>query len=444
MRHWHLLLLASGFVAAACAPDPTQLGGGDQDKAQGAAGDHAPAGGGGGAGPGHAPGLPCNVRTILGQRCQTCHGAAPAFGAPIPLVSYADLSAARGGGHVYDSVKARVHDDARPMPPSPNPRLAAAELATIDAWVAGGAPTSDEACRGEPPPPPQKQLSCKPDTFIRPASPFTMPAGSTDVYVCYGFDVTSAQKKHVIGFGPKIDNTKIVHHVSLFQADEAYSTTPQECDLMDAATWRAQGGWAPGGDPLEPPPEAGFPQQGTTHYVLQIHYNDSSGKNAGQVDGTGYDLCTTTQLRPNDADVMAFGGLDITLPPHATTEITCDYKLDMADNVHIFASLPHMHRLGKAISTYVVSGGQNVKVVDQPAFDFNAQVSYSTSAQMTSSDIARTRCVFNNDTDHTVEYGENTRDEMCFNFAFYYPRVTSSLWSWAMPAVLSTCKATTH
>ncbi len=49
---------------------------------------------------------------------------------------------------------------------------------------------------------------------------------------------------------------------------------------------------------------------GTTHWILQVHYNDASGKNVGQTDNSGYDLCTTDKLRPNDAAVMAPGTVE--------------------------------------------------------------------------------------------------------------------------------------
>jgi hypothetical protein len=37
-------------------------------------------------------------------------------------------------------------------------------------------------------------------------------------------------------------------------------------------------------------------------------------------------------------------------------------------------------------------------------------------------DTVTTNCRFDNDTGATVTFGENSDDEMCFNFALYYPR----------------------
>jgi hypothetical protein len=267
-----------------------------------------------------------------------------------------------------------------------------------------------------------------------------MPSGKTDVYTCYGFDVTQPNKKHVIGFGPHIDNTKIVHHLLLFQSDSSYSATPKECNVGSAAGWRLVTGWAPGGQPMEAPAEAGFPQEGTTHYILQIHYNNVSGQNAGQVDKSGYDLCTTSELRPNDAEMLAFGTLDITLPPRATTDISCEWAPTLLPDLHFFATSPHMHKLGKGMSTYIKRGGQSIKVVDQPAFDFNAQVGYPISVDLKSGDSVTTRLVWNNTGDTTVKWGEGTTDEMGFNFVAYYPKIVTPLWSWVVPSALADCK----
>ncbi len=49
-------------------------------------------------------------------------------------------------------------------------------------------------------------------------------------------------------------------------------------------------------------------------------------------------------------------------------------------------------------------------------------------------DSIRTRCTWNNTTSSPAGFGENTSDEMCFNFISYYPRIESGLWSWLAPS----------
>lgn len=447
------LALAVAALVAACAnADGTTLGRQDPQENGASAGTVTKDGGGGGGSGGggggdgvNGGGLPCDVAAILQKNCATCHGATPSFGAPNALVTYADLTKAASSGKMYEHVKDRVHATKGVMPPSPSSPLSAAELATFDAWVAAGAPASDAACgpSGADAGPAVKPLSCTPDQFVRAGTPFTMPTGKADIYMCYGFEVATTAKRHVVGFAPKIDNPKIVHHLLLFQADAAYGTTPQECSSTTSASWRLVTGWAPGGPNMETPPEAGFPEDpGTTHWILQVHYNNTSGQAAGQVDKSGYDLCTTDKLRANDAAVMAPGTLQMTLPPRATTDITCDWSPLLIGKVHLFGTTPHMHKLGTKMSTYVTHNGVKTKVVDQQNFDFNYQSAYPASVDLEDGDTVSTRCAWNNTTDQAVKWGENTTDEMCFNFIPYYPKIDSPLWSWTTPSILGSCSPT--
>ena len=198
-------------------------------------------------------------------------------------------------------------------------------------------------------------------------------------------------------------------------------------------------GWAPGGGNVELPPEAGFPESGTTHWVAQVHYNNAQGL-AGQVDGSGYDLCTTDKLRANDADIMAFGATKFTIPPRGTRDMTCDFNVPaQLPEIHVFGGAPHMHKLGKSLSTYRIRGGVSEAVVDQPNFDFQTQVGYPVNVGIKGGDTMRTRCVWQNPGDQSVGFGENTADEMCFMFVSYYPKIESSLFNWALPAAAATC-----
>jgi len=94
--------------------------------------------------------LPCAVDTILRERCQLCHGRPTAQTAPMSLTTWQDLHAQapkhrETPAKVYERMLARLHDEQRPMPPRDQPQLSEAELAILDAWLAGGA-ASGEGC----------------------------------------------------------------------------------------------------------------------------------------------------------------------------------------------------------------------------------------------------------------------------------------------------------
>ncbi len=399
-------------------------------------------------------GLPCDLDAILKTRCQTCHGAEPMYGASVPLVTWDDLQKPGPGANaskkVYELLQGRIHDDARPMPPSPQPRLDAKELAVIDDFIASGGRSADVTCTNEAPVDGVKPLSCKPDTVLKASKPFTMqPGGEVDQYMCFGVDIDLPKKRHVTALAPIVDNKQIVHHILLFQTNQKVQSEPFACAAFGSASWKLVAGWAPGGENLELPPEAGFPEEkGTTHWVLQIHYNNTSAKTG--TDQSGYELCTTEDLRPNDAGVLAFGSIGFTIPPRSSHAIRCDYRLgNDFKNVKLFNASPHMHTRGVSMSTERLPGGNGAPelVYDQKAFSFEAQSNYPIDKSVNPGDVMRTRCSWKNPSDTTIRFGEGTNDEMCFNFVGYYPNIPDRtllglpLFTWVSPSQQASCVA---
>jgi hypothetical protein len=105
-----LRLVFAGLVLVGCGGNGLAAAPGLPDAAPAdAASDGAP--------PVTSSSLPCDVDAVLASNCRQCHTAPPRFGAPMPLVTYADLEApARSDPtkKVYELVEQRVHDDARP------------------------------------------------------------------------------------------------------------------------------------------------------------------------------------------------------------------------------------------------------------------------------------------------------------------------------------------
>jgi hypothetical protein len=270
---------------------------------------------------------------------------------------------------------------------------------------------------------------------IAPASPFTMT--SPETYACYGFDVpNTGAKRHVIRIQPHIDNAKIVHHVLLLESAVATSGTPLDCSPAPSFSAPMIYAWAPGGGPLVLPVEAGFPQDGTTHYIVQIHYNNAANA-PNPVDASGFDLCTTPNLRQYDADVVAFGTEAIVLSPRATGETKTCFKAAASDfdGRRFFAAFPHMHKLGKSISTSLLPGGNGtgIDMGTDSAWDFSNQPWLPIDVTAHTGDVIQTHCVWNNTTDLPVTFGQSTDNEMCYSFTAYYPRLTGSL-GWSGPA----------
>jgi hypothetical protein len=378
--------------------------------------------------------LPCDVDAILVNHCQKCHGNPLVGGAPMPLVTYADLQAPAPSDPsktVHQMVVTRITSMNEPMPQPPNPRLDAADIATLTNWDSTNAPSAAMGTSCTIPDaggPPTKTLSCTPDTTLAPASPFAMPLTGSDVYACYGVDVPVTGKRQIIGFAPQVDNAMIVHHLVVGVTSQTVSSTPTPCDggnLFSNA--QIVYVWAPGVQPLELPPQAGLPEEGTMHFVVQIHYSNPM-QIPGQTDASKIQMCTTDQLRPNDADVAAFGSLKFDIPAHGTRSIDCTWPALIPHPVTAFESFLHMHKLGTSISDEVdpLGGGAPVPIGNQPNWDFNAQAWTDIHVTLNPGDTVRTKCAWNNTSNTDVTFGEMTSQEMCFGFVMYYPKIAGN------------------
>ena len=108
------------------------------------------AGGDAGGTGGQTSDLPCAVAALLADQCQSCHANPPTNGAPMSLITRANLlapSPSHASITVAASAVTRISatDDAI-MPPSPATPLSAADIATFDAYVAAALPVG--GCSG--------------------------------------------------------------------------------------------------------------------------------------------------------------------------------------------------------------------------------------------------------------------------------------------------------
>jgi mono/diheme cytochrome c family protein len=89
--------------------------------------------------------LPCDVATLLTNKCVVCHGPNPAGGAPMSLTDYAQMTAPA----ISDSTKtmavvavSRMTSTTAPMPPVGYPAATSAEVAALQNWISAGYPTT--------------------------------------------------------------------------------------------------------------------------------------------------------------------------------------------------------------------------------------------------------------------------------------------------------------
>ncbi|XXX72353.1 hypothetical protein WMF30_32370 [Sorangium sp. So ce134] len=110
--------------------------------------------------------------------------------------------------------------------------------------------------------------------------------------------------------------------------------------------------------------------------------------------------------------------------------------------ISVFSVMPHMHTIGKHLSSYMLpgDGGAPVDLGLADPWNFDGQIWYDKEGTLRGGDVVTTRCAWDNPGSSVVEFGERTSDEMCFNFMMYYPH--QELGHRDTPAESSTCAPT--
>ncbi len=351
--------------------------------------------------------VPCGVQRILESGCMECHDSEPRFGAPMALRTLADLHAparSEPARAVYELVLDRVSHETSPMPPPPNAPLSAEQIATLQGWVADGAPAGAGCAEPqaeqpeqpadslpseeeEPPAPEETPADCDYDIELRAHfgnnaaddAPYRVPL-ERDHYECFYFRMPWNGDAHGLTFSPLVDDDRVLHHWLLYVQEGTVFTDGDH----DACAGRHENaslvaGWAPGGSDNVMPPDVGMHlPSGQTHmFVLELHYNNAAG-HRDALDRSGVHICATEQLRPNTAGMQWLGTERILLGGAGRHEVTGRCRPRLQGPVTILSSSPHMHRRGRHLRTEIrrASGGSDV-LIDAP-FDFANQVIHPT------------------------------------------------------------------
>ena len=394
-------------------------------------------------GPDDGPTLPCEVSAVLSTYCGTCHGSTPMFGAPMPLVTLADLQApvpGQPGVSMYERVLARMQDAQRPMPPAPNPVADAADIEVVRAWVEAGA-AAGKACEGggvDPPdggvepelPPPHPEcdyvfeLRAHGNGVPNDDTPYMVPP-LKDLYVNFSFQVPWVGEAQAIQFHPIVDDARVLHHYLLY-------TFPVGGALSNGSILPGFGmhpaeslvaGWAPGGNPTMMPDNVGLemPLGPTGRLTLEVHYHNETGEVVP--DRSGVRACVTTRKRPQAAAVSLLGTELIVIPGPGEWSFTgiCTpiFNILTQEPVHILTSGPHLHRRGRHVTTKIHRTDGSVDILLDVPFDFDNQVIYDTPEIINPGDWLETTCTY--ESTGPAIFGIRTEDEMCQNYLTTWP-----------------------
>ena len=391
-----------------------------------------------------APVWSTDIAPILYNNCASCHR--PSGIAPFSLLTYSDAS--MFGGAIKTAVQNRHMP---PWPPDPSysrfaheRRLSQQEIDKIADWVNGGQLPGDLSLA--PPVPAFSNTGDLPGTpdLVAQIPTYTSTASSGDIYQCFVIPSGLNLPRYISAFEAVPGNRPLVHHVLVF------SDTTGICGQLDAAssgpgyttfggvgTGNAKliGGWVPGSTPMQYPPGFGMRLPANADIVIQIHYPAGT---AGEQDSTKINFFFTPNnnvrglvIEPalNHMNAMTNGPLVI--PANQTRTFNEHYEVPSFLNVSLLGLAPHMHLIGRNITSFAVSpAGDTQKLIRINNWDFHWQGFYmfpKLKKIVGGTDLYATAFYDNTDNNpynpnnppQLITAGEGTSDEMMLIYFIY-------------------------
>ena len=317
------------------------------------------------------------------------------------------------------------------------------ELEVIKAWLEAERPLGEEPAIHYEPPPSDADGLGEPDYVVRNDTPHQPSYGSDgSEYACFVIDPELDQSVWINAITPKVDNKRIVHHMLLFKAPPGTSSRCNGSEMLNDLI----AGWAPGQDGWFLPDGVAFKMEPGEVFQLQIHYDatndngkdDRSGMNLYYTDSAEHEagvLWTGAVIVDGEQNQGGFGEFVIPAdePAHEVKGTCTLNSLHAPDGeMYVFGAWPHMHLLGSHMEAYAqrISAPDQCLVESRFSFEDQRGYRYREPVLMKPGDTIHTTCTFDNssgnpnnpyDPPRDIHWGEETDNEMCFNFLMYYP-----------------------
>lgn len=183
-------------------------------------------------------------------------------------------------------------------------------------------------------------------------------------------------------------------------------------------------GSAPGTDDIAFPAGVAVKVAAGSQLLLNLHlYNTQPSADLAGVSEILYqpvapaEIATTTE-----AEIVLMGPVGFDIP--AGSGQTVSGGCTMTDDVTVFMTNPHMHRLGVHARVVAATAGGDV-VLHDDAYTFTEQRFYAVDPpiQVASGERIEITCTYDNDTGASVPFGDSTDQEMCFASTYRYPKL---------------------
>jgi len=354
------------------------------------------------------------ISRLLQDRCVECHHAGQI--APFSLTNFEEVV---GWAEMMQEV---VHE--RRMPPwfadpkhgdfKNNPSLTKEELAVLDTWVANGCPEGDKA---DLPPPPifaEGWGITKPDeVFYMRDKPYTVPAEGVVSYKHFIVDPGFTEDRWIKQAEVKAGSPSVVHHVIVFIQRRG-----------DLGFGDPQMAFAPGMTPRRLENGAAICVPAGSKLIFQCHYTPN-GKSQDDRSYVGFVYAKPEEVT-HEVIGNSCGKTTLRIPPNDANHLVTAERYFPKETI-LLGMNPHMHLRGKSFKYELVSpDGTRETLLDVPRYDFNWQLWYMLKEPRTIARGSTMICTayFDNSVDNlanpnpnkTVNWGEQTWDEMMFGF----------------------------
>nr|AXL05309.1 hypothetical protein A3J29_12575 [uncultured bacterium] len=359
-----------------------------------------------------------DVAPIFYSKCVECHR--PTMFAPMSLVKYDD---ARPWAR---SIRNRVAT--RTMPPwgadpahgvfKNDPRLSDKEIATILAWVDGGAPKGNDADLPAVPTFVDGWSIGQPDMVFAMKESFQIPATGTVDYQYIRIPMDIAEDKWLAAIEIKPQARAHVHHVIAF-------TVPAGTEITEGAVLGAGniGGVTPNKPGVVFDPGVGRFLQGKSDLVLQMHYTTNGEATVDKTQVGVRFLKEPPQWQQRGGSVLQ---PRFVIPAGAPAHEVRGSRVLQADTI-ITSFTPHMHMRGKDMTyTAKYPDGRTEVLLSVPKWDFNWQITYQlaeakrlpkgTEIEVVAHFDNSPQNKFNPDPTKDVRWGDQTWEEMMIGF----------------------------
>ncbi len=256
------------------------------------------------------------------------------------------------------------------------------QIATLEAWVASGAPQGAGAL---PPVPvlPDGWLLGKPDLIVKPPRPFTLQAQPTDAFRIFAIRLPVTKRTYVRGIEFHPGNASVVHHANIRidrtaatrQLDEA-DPLPGYDGLMPRSAEYPDGhflGWTPGQVAPLVSADLAWTLEPGSDLVVQLHLQPS-----GAVEQVQPEVGLFFSDRPptRTPTILRLGSQGIEIPPGESRYVIRDaYTLPV--DADLLAIQPHAHYRAREIrGTAHLPDGTTRLVMHITDWDFRWQHVY--------------------------------------------------------------------